>query len=183
MSPTGDKRCARSAYRALNCRTVKEIEEQVVEKGKRNRAYRLFHARNDKETITSWKSDLVRILGVFNVRSIVYVRLLLTVCSQAEVAIDTNANTSAVRRDIANTHSVVSSTHTIVSDIRDDVVSTQTTVSSIQQSVANTHTLVSHIYHNMLQSQGETGGQHHSVSATSVHQQHTTHHPPRLKLG
>ena len=62
-------------------RTVKKIEEGVTERMKRNRVSMLFHARNDKETIASWKSDLVRILGVFNVRSVVYVWLLLTVRS------------------------------------------------------------------------------------------------------
>ena len=147
MGPTGDGQCTRSAYHSLNRRTVKEIEERVTEKGKRNRAYRLFHARNDKETINSWRSDITRILTVFNVRSFIYAWLLLTGHSQAEVAINTNANTSVIHHD---------------------VVSTQTAVSSIQDGVANTHTLVSNIYHSMLQSQGEADGQHHSVSVTFI---------------
>ena len=142
MSPTSDGRRTRFTYHVLNRRTVKEIEERVTEKGKRNRAYRLFHARNDKETIASWRSDLIRIIGVFNVCPVVYVWLLLTATPQAEVAIDTNANTSGTRQDVANTHIVVSS-------IQDDVV--------------KTHNLVSDIHHNMQQIQGWPD-QHNSVS-------------------
>jgi len=142
-------------------RTVKKIEEGVTKKMERNRLSMVFHARNDKEAITSWRSDLTRILAIFNVCSVVYVWLLLTVHSQAEVAINTNANTSAIHCD---------------------VMSTQTTVSSIQHGVTSTHTLVSNIYHNMLQSQGEMGDQHHSVSIAS--NLSTACSPsPRLKPG
>ena len=73
MSPTSDEHRACFTYHVQNRRTVKGIEERVTEKGKRNRAHRLFHSRNDKETIASWRSDLIRILGVFNVRPVVYV--------------------------------------------------------------------------------------------------------------
>ena len=62
--------------------------------------------------------------------------------SQAEVAIDTNANTSAVRRDVAKTHVVVS---------------------GIEYNVVDTHTLVSDIHRNMQQNQGGAD-QHNSVS-------------------
>ena len=30
---------------------------------------RLFHAKNDEDTIATWKKDLDRILHIFNVRS------------------------------------------------------------------------------------------------------------------
>ena len=33
----------------------------------------MFHARDDKETIATWKSDLNIILGVFNVSSVRFV--------------------------------------------------------------------------------------------------------------
>ena len=155
MSPTGDGHHPRSTYHALNRRAVGEIEERVAKKGKRNRAYRLFHAKNDKEMIASWKLDLIRILGVFNVCSVVFIWLLLTVHSQAEVTINTNANTSTIQCDVVNTHTVVS----------------------------NTHTIVSNIYHNMLQSQGETNSQHHSVSAAFCSPAIEHSPPPRLKPG
>ena len=61
---------ARFTYHTLNHRTVEEIHERVTEKSKRNQLSRLFHARNDKETIGTWKLDLNRILHVFNVRSL-----------------------------------------------------------------------------------------------------------------
>jgi hypothetical protein len=51
---------------------------------------RHFHAKNDKERIAAWRLDLVRILNVFNVRSIVSVWLLLTLHSQTELAINTH---------------------------------------------------------------------------------------------
>jgi hypothetical protein len=55
----------------LNRRTLAEIQSKVIEKGKRNVVSRLFHVKSDKETIAAWKSDLNKILLVFNVRSVV----------------------------------------------------------------------------------------------------------------
>jgi len=150
----------------VNHRTVRNIEEGVAKKMKRNRVSRLFHAKNDKEAVTSWRTDLTRILGIFNVCSVVYRWLLLTVHSQAEVAINTNTNTSVIHRDAVNTH-------TVVSNIHNNVVSTQTAISSIQHSVTNTHTLVSNIHHNMLQNRGETN----LVCVTFVSPALGTHHP------
>jgi hypothetical protein len=56
------------AHTVLNRRTVAAIQERVIKKGKRNLLSRLAHAKNDKETLASWRSDLNRILHVFNVR-------------------------------------------------------------------------------------------------------------------
>ena len=69
------------AYRAPNRRTVAGIQEKIIEKGGRNPLSRLINTKNDKETITAWKLDLNRILHVFNVRSVIYSRPLLTVHS------------------------------------------------------------------------------------------------------
>lgn len=52
---------------ALDCRTVAEIQEKVIEKAGRNVLSRLLHASNDKDVMTSWKSDINRALHVFNV--------------------------------------------------------------------------------------------------------------------
>jgi len=52
-------------------RTVAEIQRKVIKQSGRNAASRLLHAKNDKETIAAWKSDLDRILRIFNVCSIV----------------------------------------------------------------------------------------------------------------
>ena len=91
--------------------------------------------------------------------------------SQAEVAIDTNANTSAIRHGVANTHIVVS-------DVRDNIMCTQAVVSGIQHDVANTHTLVSDIHRNMVQNQGGADNQHHLVSMVPSHKEQNTHHDP-----
>ena len=54
-------------YLVLDCRTVAKIEEKITEQSKRNGVSRFFHSRNDKDTIATWKSDLNRVLNVFNV--------------------------------------------------------------------------------------------------------------------
>jgi len=56
-----------STYHTLGPRTVAEIQTKVIKQSGRNAASRLFHARNDKEIIAAWKSELNRILVVFNV--------------------------------------------------------------------------------------------------------------------
>ena len=56
---------------------MKEIEDKITKKGKRNVLSRLVHAKDDKETIGAWKSDLIGILQIFNVRSVGSVPLSL----------------------------------------------------------------------------------------------------------
>ena len=56
-------------HRALDRRTVAGIQEKIIEKYGRNLLSRLASAKNDKETITTWKLDLNKILHVFNVCS------------------------------------------------------------------------------------------------------------------
>ena len=58
-----------STYHSIDYRTVAEIQDRVIKKSRRNVASRIWHARNDKEIIAGWKSELNRILVVFNVRS------------------------------------------------------------------------------------------------------------------
>jgi len=99
---------------------------------------RHFHAKLDKEAIATWRSDLIRILHVFNVCSTVSTWPLLTLHSQTELAI--------------NTHVTVVNTHTLVSDVHHGVV--------------DTHAIVSDIRRNMLKGQEGTDGQHRSVSDT-----------------
>ena len=57
-----------SPHRGLDCRTIAGIQEKIIEKCGRNLLSRLANAKNDKETIATWKLDLNRILHVFNVR-------------------------------------------------------------------------------------------------------------------
>jgi len=58
-----------STYRVLDRRTVAEIQRKIIKHGERNKVIRFFHARNDMDLIANWKSDLNRLLAIFNVRS------------------------------------------------------------------------------------------------------------------
>jgi hypothetical protein len=61
----------RSTDDALDHSMLAEIQREIIKKGKRNVVSRLLHAKIDKETIAAWKSDLNKILLVFNVSSVV----------------------------------------------------------------------------------------------------------------
>jgi len=90
---------------------VAEIQRRVTNQGGRNLASRLLHAKNDKETITAWNSDLNRILHVFNVSLVTPVWLSLTAHSQTELTMNTYVTVSDVHRGIVNTHTMVSDIH------------------------------------------------------------------------
>ena len=92
----------------LDPRAVAEIHEKILTQSKRNAVSRHFHAKQDKEKIMAWGSDLNRILHVFNVRSIISVWRSLILHSQTELAI--------------NTHVIVSDTHTMVAELRRTMV-------------------------------------------------------------
>ena len=48
-----------------------------------------------------WKSDLGRILQVFNVRSVVFIPQLLTVLPQTELLMNTHVTVSDMRHDVS----------------------------------------------------------------------------------
>ena len=73
-----DAYVGRFIYQPHNRRAVAEIQRNIIKRGKRSAISRLFHAKEDKETIAAWRLDLNRILHVFNVRTIAAVRALLT---------------------------------------------------------------------------------------------------------
>ena len=100
-----------SADNALGRSTVAEIQRKIIKQGKRSAVSRFLRAKDDKDTIATWRSDLNGILLVFNVCFVTSVRPLLTICFQTELAM--------------NTHVVVSDTHTIVSDIHRTIVKSQ----------------------------------------------------------
>ena len=85
----------------LHCRTVVEIQKKVIIQSGRNAASRIFQARNDKDTIAGWKSDLGRILQVFNVRSVNFAWSLLIVSPQTELAMNTHVAISDIRHDVS----------------------------------------------------------------------------------
>jgi hypothetical protein len=55
---------------AIDHRSVAEMQRNVDKQGKRNAVSRFISAKGDKEKIAAWNQDLVRVLHVFNVRSI-----------------------------------------------------------------------------------------------------------------
>jgi len=108
---------------------VAEIQGKTIKQGKRNVLSRLVHPKSDRETITTWRSDLNRILLVFNVRSVVFVWSLLTINSKTELVI--------------NTHVTTVNTHAIVSDIHRNVIKIQEGTDS-HQAVGDTRALQRH---------------------------------------
>ena len=66
VEPAIDIPCS-SPYHSLDCRTVAEIQEKILKRSGRHRLSRFFHSRDDKDAVAAWKSDLNRILHVFNV--------------------------------------------------------------------------------------------------------------------
>jgi hypothetical protein len=66
-------------YQSINCRTLAAIRKKTDERVKRSLASKLIHRKGEKEAIAGWNRDLVRILHIFNVRSVDPVRRLLNV--------------------------------------------------------------------------------------------------------
>ena len=58
-----------SPYHGLDRRTVAEVQGEVLKRSERGRISRFFHARDEKDVVAAWKSDLNRLLQVFNVCS------------------------------------------------------------------------------------------------------------------
>ena len=46
------------------------MQRKVAKRGRRRAVFRFILAKDDKDKIAGWKQDLVRILQVFNVRSL-----------------------------------------------------------------------------------------------------------------
>ena len=115
--------CVRFAYTAFDRRTVTDIEGNIVKLGERSAVSSLFQSKGDKKRIAAWRSDLNRVLHVFNVRSILSLLKSLTIRFQTELAL--------------NTHVVVVDTHNIVSDIHRIVVENQGGTDRGNMSVSN----------------------------------------------
>ena len=74
---------------------------KVIKQSGRNPVSRLLHAKNDKETIAGWKSELNRILHVFNVCSVVFTWSSLIVFLQTELIMNIHVNVSDIRNDVS----------------------------------------------------------------------------------
>ena len=82
-----------------------QIQRSVAEPDTRNIFSRILNPNKDKEAIAAWRSELDRIVHVFEVCSTVRsLPTILTVHLQIELALHTNVA-------IANTHELVSDMH------------------------------------------------------------------------
>ena len=92
----------RFTYPLPDRRTVAEIQANITEKSKRNLFSRLVNAKNDKEVMAGWMSDLNRILHVFNVRSVDSGRQPLTASLyfQTELAMNTHVMVLDIHRNV-----------------------------------------------------------------------------------
>ena len=95
---------------------MEEIQRKIAKQGKRGAISRYFHAKNDKDKVAAWRSDLVRILQIFNVRPIVSVRSLLTMRFQTELTINTHVTVSDTRNMVSDTNNMVSDIHRTIVD-------------------------------------------------------------------
>ena len=94
-----------------------EIQRKVIKRSGRNPASRLLHAKNDKETIATWKQDLNRILQVFNVSFIVHVWPYLTAHSQTELAMNTHVIVSDIYRNTLKCQEGIDDQRRLVSNV------------------------------------------------------------------
>ena len=78
-----------------------EIREKVVKRSGRNAVSRLLHAKNDRETIVTWREELKWILQVFNVRSVVLTLASLVTPFQTELAVSAHVTMSGMRQDLS----------------------------------------------------------------------------------
>jgi len=79
---------------------VAEIQGRIVGKRERGLLSQVAHAKNDKETIAAWRSDLIRILQVFNVRSAGSVRRPLITSLQTELTLSAHTMVSDIHQNM-----------------------------------------------------------------------------------
>jgi hypothetical protein len=152
VSQTGNLHAERSTHRRLDHRTVTKIQRKVVKQRKRNAFYRFFVSKTDKDKIAGWKQDFIRILQVFNVRSIGSVGhsfANLAAPFQTELAIDTNMAVTDTKTIVTDTKTIATDTKTIAMDTNTVVTDTQT------------------MLRNVLKEREGASGKNHSVGTTS----------------
>ena len=110
--------------RLLDSRTVDEIKSEIKSKtgkpGKRRAIMQVFYARNDKEVIAAWRSDLNIALDVFNVGWYRSVWQCLTISHQTQLAVGTHVIVSDIHRDVSELCRDVSDIRLGVSQILGD---------------------------------------------------------------
>ena len=157
----------------FSIRTMDEIQRHIIKRGKRNVISRRYRAKDDREAITAWRSDLNEVLHVFNVCFVTSARRLLTPRFQTELGTNEHKTVSDAHQDTANKRTTLSDVHrdssnteVIVSDVCRDVPNTNLTVSGVRSDVENTRTVVSDIRRNKLKSREDVDGKNQAVSTT-----------------
>jgi hypothetical protein len=162
VSQTGNPHTERPTHRRLDPRTVVKIQGKVVKQGKRNVFYRFVVSKTDKDKIAGWKQDFIRVLHVFNVRSIGSIGnslANLTAPFQTELAIDTNMT-------VTDTKTIVTDTKTIAKDTKTIATDTKTIATDTKTVVTDTQTMVTDMHRNMLMEREGASGKNHSVGST-----------------
>jgi hypothetical protein len=162
VSRTGNPHAERSTHRRPDRRTLVKIQGKVVKRRKRNALYRFVLSKTDKDMIAGWKEDFIRILHVFNVRSIGFVVhsfANLAAPFQTELAIDTNMT-------VTDTKTIVTDAKTIVTDTKTIVTDTKTIATDTKTVVTDTQTMVADIHRNMLTEREGASGKNNSVGTT-----------------
>jgi len=107
-----------------------DIRSKLAKRSKQNVVLRAFHAKNDSQTIASWRADLNRILLVFNVRSVFPAQPPLTVQLQTELGLNIYTTVSNIQDGVTKTSTVAENTQAMVSDIHGKLLGSQ--VSNVQ---------------------------------------------------
>jgi hypothetical protein len=155
VSQPGNLYAERPTHERFDHRTVIKIQGKVVKQRKRNALYRFVVSKTDKDKIAGWKEDFIRVLHVFNVRSVGSVGHLLASLAaafQTELAIDTNMT--------------VTDTKTIVTDAKTIVTDTKTIATDTKTVVTDTQTMVADIHRNLLTEREGASVKNHSVGTT-----------------
>ena len=106
-----------STYHALDRRTVAEIQGKVIKQSGRHALSRLFHAKSDKEKIAAWKSDLNRILVVFNVCSVRSCLVIADCPLQTELAINTHTIVAGILQSMSRSREDTDGQNLVVCDL------------------------------------------------------------------
>ena len=115
-----------------------QIQRSVVEPDKRNIFSRILNPKKDKDAIAAWRSELDRIVHVFEVCSTVRsLRTLLTVHLQRELALHTHIAVTDIREDVGDIREDVANTHELVSNMHRTLLKDQEGVDGMNQMVSN----------------------------------------------
>lgn len=119
-----------------------------------------LHTRNhnlEKEAIATWRSDLKKVLGVFEVRSATSLLPSLTLHIQTELEIDKQVTVSNTRQEVPDSRTPVSNTH-------HDTSKSNPPVSGVQNHGSNARTVTPSARSNASRNREDPGGQNLAVN-------------------